>query len=157
MSHRAFLRSSGIAGYSGGVANRALHVRGNGSRRQDKVPGRPEPRRSEHQQRPAERGGIGPVRTAERVAQEPDELRSEEHTSELQSQSNLVCRLLLEKKNSDAARAGQWQQTPEHSLTLGMYGSIERFLVSALYGSERTGVTAQFLYAQHPLTRDISS
>src|SRR2546430_4815928 len=27
------------------------------------------------------------------------ELRSEEHTSELQSQSNLVCRLLLEKKN----------------------------------------------------------
>src|SRR5256886_8598207 len=27
-----------------------------------------------------------------------DMLRSEEHTSELQSQSNLVCRLLLEKK-----------------------------------------------------------
>src|SRR2546430_7832184 len=28
----------------------------------------------------------------------PGRLRSEEHTSELQSQSNLVCRLLLEKK-----------------------------------------------------------
>src|SRR2546427_2042790 len=28
----------------------------------------------------------------------PYVLRSEEHTSELQSQSNLVCRLLLEKK-----------------------------------------------------------
>src|SRR5688572_32103453 len=27
--------------------------------------------------------------------------RSEEHTSELQSQSNLVCRLLLEKKNKN--------------------------------------------------------
>src|SRR2546430_17630443 len=27
-----------------------------------------------------------------------DTMRSEEHTSELQSQSNLVCRLLLEKK-----------------------------------------------------------
>src|SRR2546427_9609390 len=27
-----------------------------------------------------------------------DALRSEEHTSELQSQSNIVCRLLLEKK-----------------------------------------------------------
>src|SRR2546427_9297586 len=27
-----------------------------------------------------------------------EEVRSEEHTSELQSQSNLVCRLLLEKK-----------------------------------------------------------
>src|SRR2546430_11705361 len=31
-------------------------------------------------------------------------LRSEEHTSELQSQSNLVCRLLLEKKKLLAAR-----------------------------------------------------
>src|SRR5256886_12150444 len=31
-------------------------------------------------------------------------LRSEEHTSELQSQSNLVCRLLLEKKKLTAAR-----------------------------------------------------
>src|SRR2546430_6418423 len=29
-------------------------------------------------------------------------VRSEEHTSELQSQSNLVCRLLLEKKNKQA-------------------------------------------------------
>src|SRR3989475_1915986 len=29
-------------------------------------------------------------------------LRSEEHTSELQSQSNLVCRLLLEKKKKNA-------------------------------------------------------
>src|SRR2546430_14495186 len=30
--------------------------------------------------------------------------RSEEHTSELQSQSNLVCRLLLEKKNNIAGK-----------------------------------------------------
>src|SRR5256885_10490637 len=30
----------------------------------------------------------------------PGRLRSEEHTSELQSPCNLVCRLLLEKKNS---------------------------------------------------------
>src|SRR2546430_4742454 len=30
--------------------------------------------------------------------------RSEEHTSELQSQSNLVCRLLLEKKNTHTRR-----------------------------------------------------
>src|SRR3989475_7648858 len=29
-----------------------------------------------------------------------DQIRSEEHTSELQSQSNLVCRLLLEKKKN---------------------------------------------------------
>src|SRR5688572_32748061 len=31
--------------------------------------------------------------------------RSEEHTSELQSQSNLVCRLLLEKKNRSKTHA----------------------------------------------------
>src|SRR2546427_9492521 len=30
--------------------------------------------------------------------------RSEEHTSELQSQSNLVCRLLLEKKKNETIR-----------------------------------------------------
>src|SRR5688572_31607965 len=30
-----------------------------------------------------------------------DQVRSEEHTSELQSQSNLVCRLLLEKKKKN--------------------------------------------------------
>src|SRR2546430_12031640 len=30
-------------------------------------------------------------------------VRSEEHTSELQSQSNLVCRLLLEKKKNNRA------------------------------------------------------
>src|SRR5690606_41923020 len=33
-------------------------------------------------------------------------MRSEEHTSELQSRENLVCRLLLEKKN-DATRSEQ--------------------------------------------------
>src|SRR5688572_32344539 len=32
------------------------------------------------------------------------EARSEEHTSELQSQSNLVCRLLLEKKKNNQQR-----------------------------------------------------
>src|SRR5688572_32696710 len=34
-----------------------------------------------------------------------DGARSEEHTSELQSQSNLVCRLLLEKKKKKQALA----------------------------------------------------
>src|SRR2546430_4343043 len=32
-------------------------------------------------------------------------VRSEEHTSELQSQSNLVCRLLLEKKKNEQRQA----------------------------------------------------
>src|SRR2546430_3839571 len=37
--------------------------------------------------------------------------RSEEHTSELQSQSNLVCRLLLEKKKIEKRRP----HYPKHS------------------------------------------
>src|SRR2546430_9127725 len=36
-----------------------------------------------------------------RIRREFRRHRSEEHTSELQSQSNLVCRLLLEKKNKN--------------------------------------------------------
>src|SRR2546430_9220831 len=36
------------------------------------------------------------------LAQLQHDLRSEEHTSELQSQSNLVCRLLLEKKKTNS-------------------------------------------------------
>src|SRR2546427_9589874 len=48
-------------------------------------------------QRPLSPGDNGPVSLPKTGASEgPD--RSEEHTSELQSQSNLVCRLLLEKK-----------------------------------------------------------
>src|SRR2546430_5349795 len=37
--------------------------------------------------------------------------RSEEHTSELQSQSNLVCRLLLEKKNNTSPQRAVYQQS----------------------------------------------
>src|SRR2546430_3784094 len=33
--------------------------------------------------------------------------RSEEHTSELQSQSNIVCRLLLEKKNTGSVSSSR--------------------------------------------------
>src|SRR5256886_4643778 len=58
-----------------------------------------------------------PLRLAEAGTLHRNEPRSEEHTSELQSQSNLVCRLLLEKKNNTAdiaARdsiAGGWGST----------------------------------------------
>src|SRR5256885_10350991 len=39
-----------------------------------------------------------------RVAMIANDLRSEEHTSELQSPCNLVCRLLLEKKKQNTAQ-----------------------------------------------------
>src|SRR2546430_5002604 len=47
------------------------------------------------------RGGTsGKGTAAARFGRRPVPHRSEEHTSELQSQSNLVCRLLLEKKKN---------------------------------------------------------
>src|SRR5690606_40482721 len=45
----------------------------------------------------AERGQVAPKASLAR--DRAHDLRSEEHTSELQSRENLVCRLLLEKKN----------------------------------------------------------
>src|SRR2546430_3539928 len=55
-------------------------------------------------------------------------LRSEEHTSELQSQSNLVCRLLLEKKKKKTHARRRCVVTiidrlhdlPSHTILLGM-------------------------------------
>src|SRR2546421_7461221 len=41
-----------------------------------------------------------------------DFVRSEEHTSELQSRSDLVCRLLLEKKKKKKQRAHTKQRMP---------------------------------------------
>src|SRR5260370_10198809 len=42
--------------------------------------------------------------------------RSEEHTSELQSHLNLVCRLLLEKKNKDDTNSPQYNNHTAHIL-----------------------------------------
>src|SRR2546430_7262187 len=64
-----------------------------------------------------------PVKAARRASR-----RSEEHTSELQSQSNLVCRLLLEKKKTrrECATGEQlhryvegveWPLASEHTIT----------------------------------------
>src|SRR5690606_41450003 len=64
---------------------RAGETRGSG-------PDRNAPRRFAFQLRPCRPGG-----------------RSEEHTSELQSRENLVCRLLLEKKNQLSQCAAQFQ------------------------------------------------
>src|SRR5438093_11493018 len=53
------------------------------------------------------RGARVPVAVRERLLQDPvdRDLRSEEHTSELQSLTNLVCRLLLEKKKKETLRS----------------------------------------------------
>src|SRR5688572_31966584 len=56
--------------------------------------------------------------------------RSEEHTSELQSQSNLVCRLLLEKKNkADPKNADSMRLTNVLALIHMGFQETERSVV----------------------------
>src|SRR2546430_5102128 len=48
--------------------------------------------------------------------------RSEEHTSELQSQSNLVCRLLLEKKKKKKSNHRLLEETVAHCILRNVRG-----------------------------------
>src|SRR5256885_10609773 len=59
--------------------------------------------------------GVQVSRKAERPAR-----RSEEHTSELQSPCNLVCRLLLEKKEKPIASTAWASPTPAHLPTAAL-------------------------------------
>src|SRR5438874_4927005 len=53
---------------------------------------------------------------AERIVGGLSSIRSEEHTSELQSRRDLVCRLLLEKKNNTFFLLSQHASQREHAL-----------------------------------------
>src|SRR5215204_2054137 len=55
--------------------------------------------------------------------------RSEEHTSELQSHSDLVCRLLLEKKKKKAI-ANTIAKGLIHGFAKGSWGGIQYFSIS---------------------------
>src|SRR2546430_12187328 len=55
-----------------------------------------------------------PVGRGRPIPPPPDTWRSEEHTSELQSQSNLVCRLLLEKKKKQNIRLNTRSKHIQH-------------------------------------------
>src|SRR2546426_6966023 len=75
--------------------------------------------RSLRRRRPARRRALGWDRRSGlgvRCAAKPALGRSEEHTSELQSPCNLVCRLLLEKKKKDLHDASLEEMvTTEHA------------------------------------------
>src|SRR5256885_8620371 len=76
--------------------------------------------RSTHLDRDLLRPGADHVRFGARKERGPHLLlrfhgRSEEHTSELQSPCNLVCRLLLEKKNSNRQRSLGYRCPPRYS------------------------------------------
>src|SRR5258706_8136736 len=70
------------------------------------------------------------------------EVRSEEHTSELQSLTNLVCRLLLEKKNY-AANSGGDSPPPQFLEITGVNNAAINFTVTADNGSG--GVTPPWI------------
>src|SRR5690606_40770790 len=68
------------------------------ARRREQQRRRPETDRIRRLEPVEERPDHGPPEQHSAHAQDQTEPRSEEHTSELQSRENLVCRLLLEKK-----------------------------------------------------------
>src|SRR5204863_1486852 len=55
------------------------------------------------------------------------ENRSEEHTSELQSRRDLVCRLLLEKKNQTVPMARRLTALPPVRYNLGLKTGLSSF------------------------------
>src|SRR2546421_7684768 len=69
-----------------------------------------------------ERASVTLVAISKTFAAEAIEPRSEEHTSELQSRSDLVCRLLLEKKKK-----------PSYPIN-GLGGDVGIFVIKTLYG-----------------------
>src|SRR6266702_2830115 len=66
------------------------------------------------------------------------ELRSEEHTSELQSRGQLVCRLLLEKKKHETARVRPRIQTAREQHETYLYWSMIHIMSSRLARRQAT-------------------
>src|SRR5207244_9902814 len=60
----------------------------------------------------------------------PQQMRSEEHTSELQSPDHIVCRLLLEKKNTTSESEACERNAPSYVARTG--GRRERHIPSGL-------------------------
>src|SRR5438105_11770369 len=77
-----------------------------------------------------------------------DRLRSEEHTSELQSRVDLVCRLLLEKKKR-GAKADLAGESPaprfqlHDSLAFGVIADVHRLVVLCTIAAGQRAVTIQ--------------
>src|SRR5204863_7565975 len=77
------------------------------TRRSSDLP--PDPRSPPGTPPPARRRRTAPPATPSRRRPDRSGRRSEEHTSELQSRRDLVCRLLLEKKNRNSRHVKRLQ------------------------------------------------
>src|SRR6185312_7295594 len=74
--------------------------------------------------------------------------RSEEHTSELQSRSDLVCRLLLEKKKKDFNTPTYPQEFPFQTLTTHWVADLlgDRDMMEGLWNSFIIGLGVLCLF-----------
>src|SRR5256886_13621689 len=77
------------------------------------------------------------------------EPRSEEHTSELQSQSNLVCRLLLEKKKIHLTTVDEASIGSEHYFLRqdSHVARLERTIDMRTHHGYRSGASAEFAHS----------
>src|SRR5256885_8609401 len=78
-----------------------------------------------------------------------EQLRSEEHTSELQSPCNLVCRLLLEKKKNEPVRP--FVRPPLPPLSYPSHHPPALYVVIAVCRRRRTGLKGTLVatYCRH--------
>src|SRR5256886_7057588 len=104
---------------------------------------------------PADASGTQHRRTADARFRRDDLLprrRSEEHTSELQSQSKLVCRLLLEKKKNNTAADGRTSRGPRAPGCRGtsrqLYLSVVLCLAHDLHAAE-AGTVRDCAHTRH--------
>src|ERR1019366_5656799 len=82
----------------------------------------------------------------------PESPRSEEHTSELQSLTNLVCRLLLEKKKSDLSRITNTHPRKSAVRNLSLTNKGERFYQRNLGGNITHDWFEQIFFFNEPET-----
>src|ERR1039457_6168346 len=85
-------------------------------------------------------GGVAMVTSA------PFDNRSEEHTSELQSPCNLVCRLLLEKKKQQYLQVTRQSNGDAHDQVGCLQGLLRRACGSDDYGGRRRGLVVRFVF-----------
>src|SRR5256885_10883914 len=83
------------------------------------------------------------------IAGEESPVRSEEHTSELQSPCNLVCRLLLEKKNDITVKS---KNLPPEQFVMGRSGNTG---ITIGRGEAYQRITRQSDPARHAVTSSI--
>src|SRR6202044_3023569 len=94
--------------------------------------------------------GIGSYSRYSKCDSEISVARSEEHTSELQSRENLVCRLLLEKKAKRPDKRQCFLKTPRARIRSGVFPPTEGPLPDPGAGATGWGARSVFFFLKDP-------